>query len=712
MSIINKTTAQINTILDDVSPLDTRLDAVEGTLVTLDGRLDTLDSRSVRTPEDFGCVGDGVTDDSTAFLSAITYCSQNGIKLVSDSSKTYRLATNKTLNRSGHNQLNVDLGGATVFCDNASLKFTMPSAFLTTTMTTEVTRGRTYLDLTSVAGIVPGDFIEIVCPYKSGPDKTDSLHYYVAHELTGNKVYIEGSAVADISVAQIIASGGSGTIASFTVNVYHLNEPINWVNTNIIVSDTAGVITGALEFNGCKHLWLDNFTVDGHCRTQIYIRRNAYDMVSDSTFNHFGYTNDIGTVAPLVSGSPNEYGYGILRERNWISKTDNCVGKHGWHCFDDTYGQMHSFYSDCVTERCSGGFSTHNGVWNVYYDNCASIGEAGFNVFRACFVTIRNCEHSGSDQAISLSAINHEVTIENCNFEVNNSTAAKQLIAIQKSYTSNVYDPKAANPSAISSGYSTKWILRNNTFSSIQNTHTWSFGVDTVNTDAFLLIEGNSFKNSFFNSGSSTYGHYHHTSIIRNNIFNGSINGQYVFATPVYPANPGAVLDIYDNYFNITSATAVNGLFYGNGPTTNLTINFVGNTVKGLDALARCSNNGTLNIDRCENNNMSLRLFTVNTGLLTTINITNLYGNVYNNTAGISNSTSGLTVTNIYGNINKALQKAQPNINWASAAPTTGTYAVGDIVYNIAPSASGTIGWVCVTAGTPGTWKTFGAISA
>lgn len=46
-----------------------------------------------------------------------------------------------------------------------------------------------------------------------------------------------------------------------------------------------------------------------------------------------------------------------------------------------------------------------------------------------------------------------------------------------------------------------------------------------------------------------------------------------------------------------------------------------------------------------------------------------------------------------------------------SAAPTTGTFNIGDIVYNSAPTAGGYIGWVCVTAGTPGTWKTFGAIS-
>lgn len=45
-------------------------------------------------------------------------------------------------------------------------------------------------------------------------------------------------------------------------------------------------------------------------------------------------------------------------------------------------------------------------------------------------------------------------------------------------------------------------------------------------------------------------------------------------------------------------------------------------------------------------------------------------------------------------------------------APTVGTWAVGDIVYITTPTAAGNIGWVCTTAGTPGTWKTFGAIAA
>ena len=45
-------------------------------------------------------------------------------------------------------------------------------------------------------------------------------------------------------------------------------------------------------------------------------------------------------------------------------------------------------------------------------------------------------------------------------------------------------------------------------------------------------------------------------------------------------------------------------------------------------------------------------------------------------------------------------------------APNYGTWAQGDVVYNRTPSAAGKIGHVCVTAGSPGTWKPFGAIDA
>ena len=49
---------------------------------------------------------------------------------------------------------------------------------------------------------------------------------------------------------------------------------------------------------------------------------------------------------------------------------------------------------------------------------------------------------------------------------------------------------------------------------------------------------------------------------------------------------------------------------------------------------------------------------------------------------------------------------------YGTAAPVAETWAVGDIVWNTSPTAGGTIGFVCTTAGTPGAWKTFGAVAA
>ena len=41
----------------------------------------------------------------------------------------------------------------------------------------------------------------------------------------------------------------------------------------------------------------------------------------------------------------------------------------------------------------------------------------------------------------------------------------------------------------------------------------------------------------------------------------------------------------------------------------------------------------------------------------------------------------------------------------ATAVPTTGTWFIGDLTWNVAATSGGTPGWVCTAAGTPGTWK-------
>lgn len=47
-----------------------------------------------------------------------------------------------------------------------------------------------------------------------------------------------------------------------------------------------------------------------------------------------------------------------------------------------------------------------------------------------------------------------------------------------------------------------------------------------------------------------------------------------------------------------------------------------------------------------------------------------------------------------------------------TAAPTSGTWVDGDIVWNSAPAAGGAPGWVCTTPGSPGTWKAMANLAA
>lgn len=71
------------------------------------------------------------------------------------------------------------------------------------------------------------------------------------------------------------------------------------------------------------------------------------------------------------------------------------------------------------------------------------------------------------------------------------------------------------------------------------------------------------------------------------------------------------------------------------------------------------------------------------------------------------------TVTNLVSQLNPTQgATVTKSITYNSTIPANGYYNVGDIIYFTSPSAGGYIGAVCVTAGSPGTWKNFGSISS
>lgn len=89
-------------------------------------------------------------------------------------------------------------------------------------------------------------------------------------------------------------------------------------------------------------------------------------------------------------------------------------------------------------------------------------------------------------------------------------------------------------------------------------------------------------------------------------------------------------------------------------------------------------------------------------------------------TGGTNNNALNGSVQEVYAlevyvgeDIPRSLSVRHPSniVTYSSAAPTLGSWAQADVVYNTNPAAGGYTGWICTASGTPGTWKAFGAIA-
>lgn len=198
------------------------------------------------------------------------------------------------------------------------------------------------------------------------------------------------------------------------------------------------------------------------------------------------------------------------------------------------------------------------------------------------------------------------------------------------------------------------------------------------------------------------------------------------------------------NNSNVTNLNIVNNNIAISGPTLNASCQFTDNasSVKIINntftnGVSGFQLTGTANVTKCiiSENEFSNHSFapinmtdagTVLQGVIannviettgsfairsTSIPSFSMVGNVSNAPLLFPHvNVRSITVANtISGAINP--QYGTGSLMWSAAVPTTGTWVVGDVVYTVAPSAGGFIGWICVASGTPGTWKTFGPIT-
>lgn len=172
---------------------------------------------------------------------------------------------------------------------------------------------------------------------------------------------------------------------------------------------------------------------------------------------------------------------------------------------------------------------------------------------------------------------------------------------------------------------------------------------------------------------------------------NCATTGRFSPITVIY-VNGGAVSNnVVDGGNN---ANIVNGIIALSCESVYISGNSISNIPNGYGIVLDTSVNCVVTNNTCSNiNSYDYRSVGTCTG-----------SRIERNTADKSVVSIGADVATI----NNSWQAVQ----FGSAAPVSGTYIRGAVVYDIAPAAGGTLGWVCVASGTPGTWKTFGAISA
>lgn len=96
---------------------------------------------------------------------------------------------------------------------------------------------------------------------------------------------------------------------------------------------------------------------------------------------------------------------------------------------------------------------------------------------------------------------------------------------------------------------------------------------------------------------------------------------------------------------------------------------------------------------------------------------------IINNTSGQERvgTTGGILQSNLFvrddgflrpelGPHIKSLDSAVKRIVWSNGAPSAGTWAANDRVFHTDPGLGEPAGWVCTSAGTPGTWSPFGQV--
>lgn len=318
------------------------------------------------TPEQYGAVGDGVTDDSQA----VQHACDAGYAVYFDSGKTYYLASTVTIDHDCHL-----FGGENTTIKTASVTSggttTLNSAFIvsgtlnkTTSMTSDYTSEGSSTDncgnkftLSDMTGITEGDIIEIVA--EDQPYSYARQYYYLGGILMVGDVY-DGHLYTTCDMPWNIEN-----TEDVTVSVYSAPEVI--VERLNFVSDRAVVgYTYALQLNKCKNSIIKDSTFDN--MWNCVSLRNCFNCKVDNVrLSNAKYDNSIGTDSYAINIDSCT---GTIIERISSICAQSCIGIGGTIPNMNTYVRYCEVGSECRPNA----LGMHENSYNLVIEDCVLSG--------------------------------------------------------------------------------------------------------------------------------------------------------------------------------------------------------------------------------------------------------------------------------------------------------------------------------------------------
>lgn len=707
------------------------LKANSGAATGLEWGSGTAGTATFYNVKDYGAAGSGSGDDSQEVQAAIDAAAAAGGGTVFFPAGTYRMLTGLSLTSlvrllgAGRGATVLDFSAMTTPVNNAAI---YAGGSLTTlpALGSDIAKGGSTITFASAPSVSARDVLMIwnSADFSFSPARS----YYRAGEI-----------VRVVSVSGSTATLAFGTYAGYasggTVSVRRMNP------ATVSIADlsvTAKTGTDGITLELCANSLLDNVAVTGSDNANFSVRR-SYEMEIRNCWS-VGYTTNIGLNYGLTVDSVQR----CTVQGGHFDTTRHGVTTGSSSAFGGVPLRDFVITGAMVSSSSAGGGETgmdlHGSAERITMANCVFPNGVTLG---GDHVLVTGCMIRGGGNGVAVYSGDLLGTSFHLVGNVITTTAPigdSQRMLVEFGMTANMIrdggtmrivgnhlelaDVRSAIPANGTYGIEIFW--------SATNTHTNNELVVESNTITTNYTGSQLFYGLLIDGVASTG---FRTMTIRNNMLRGcgiqvrdigaetctiannevigpANNGIYHRSTGAAPAFTGGLVNVYGNMvrraqgcgMELRADTTATIRVANNISINNNQVGGTGNTNTDSSLFVGTCATAIIEGNVLGDNQGSptqTRVYAVDT-------ITNLYERNNHNVGSVTtvNSTS---VTNEFdGYVNQAKTREATR----SAAPTTGAWIVGDVVWNTAPAASGNIGWVCTTAGSPGTWKTFGTIAA